>query len=98
MNPYLEDKTDWMKGWCNVNRLGFLILSVLSASGAAGRASAMTVKEVMAAENLPYGYSTVFKQAVKFEAAGYVAAGHMDGKARTFYITEKGKNALQENK
>ncbi len=87
-----------MKGWCDVNRLGFLILSVLSAGGAVGRASAMTVREIMAAESWPYKYDTVFKKAVEFETAGYVSAGHKDGRARTFYITEKGRKVLKDDK
>lgn len=81
-----------------MERLGFLILSVLSANGAAGRASAMTAREIMAAEDLPYKYDTVYKKAVGLEATGYISAGHRDGKARSFYVTEKGRKVLQDDK
>ncbi len=81
-----------------MNRLGFLTLSVLYANGAVGMASAMTAREVVAAENLPYKCDTVFRKAVELEAAGYVSAGHKDGRARTFYITEKGRKVLKDDK
>ncbi len=78
-----------------MNRLGFLILSVLSKSGAVDRKSAMTVKEIAEAENLGYKDNTVYKKVTEFEEAGYVAAGYKDGKAKTFYITDAGRCALE---
>lgn len=78
-----------------MNRLGFLILSVLSESGAVDKKSAMTVKEIAEAEDLGYKDNTVFKKITEFESVGYVAAGYKDGKAKTFYITDAGRCALE---
>jgi hypothetical protein len=80
-----------------LNRLGFLILSVLSKSGAVDRKSAMTVREIAEAEDLGYKDNTVYKKATEFETAGYVAAGYKDGKAKTFYITDAGRCALDQS-
>lgn len=75
--------------------MGFLILSVLSKSGAVDRKSAMTVKEIAEAEDLGYKDNTVYKKVAEFESMGYVAAGYKDGKAKTFYITDAGRGALE---
>ncbi len=78
-----------------MNRLGFLILSVLSKSEAVDMKSAMTVKEIAEAEDLGYKDNTVYKKVTEFESMGYVATGYKDGKARTFYITNAGRSALE---
>ena len=78
-----------------MNRLGFLVLSILSRYEAFGKASAMTIKEITDAENLGYKGNTVYKKMTEFEMAGYVAHGYQEGRARTFYITEKGKEFLE---
>lgn len=79
-----------------MNRLGFLILSVLSTNGAFGKVSAMTAKEITDAEDFGYKDNTIFKKITEFESMGYVAAGYKEGKAKTFYITESGKQALKQ--
>lgn len=81
-----------------MNRLGFLLLSVLSKNDAVGKVSAMTLKEISGAENFGYKDNTIFKKITEFETAGYIAAGYKEGKAKTFYITEKGKEMLQNAK
>lgn len=81
-----------------MNRLGFLILSVMSSSDAADKASAMTAREIMAVEDFGYKSNTVYKKLSEFEAAGYVAAGYKEGKSKTFYITEKGSGILRNAK
>lgn len=79
-----------------MNRLGFLILSVLSTNEAFDKLSAMTAKEIMDAEDFGYKDNTVFKKIMDFESMGYVAAGYKEGKAKTFYITESGIQALKQ--
>lgn len=78
-----------------MNRLGFLILSVLSKNEAVGNVSAMTAREISDAEKFGYKDNTIFKKIAEFETAGYIAAGYKEGKAKTFYITEKGQEMLQ---
>lgn len=79
-----------------LNRLGFLILSVLSMNEAFDKVSAMTAKEITDAEDFGYKDNTIFKKITEFESMGYVAAGYKEGKAKTFYITESGKQALKQ--
>ncbi len=78
-----------------MNRLGFLVLSILSRNNALDRISAMTVKEIAAAEDLGYRDNTIFKKIVLFEEMGYVGAGYKEGRARTFYITDRGIELLK---
>lgn len=97
MNPFKSRifRENQRKDGGALNRLGFLILSVLSKSGAVDRKSAMTVKEIAEAEDLGYKDNTVYKKVAEFESMGYVAAGYKDGKAKTFYITDAGIGALE---
>lgn len=78
-----------------MNRLGFLILSVLSKNEAVDKVSAMTAKEITDAEDFGYKDNTIFKKITEFESMGYVAAGYKEGKAKTFYITDRGKEFLK---
>lgn len=79
-----------------MNRLGFLVLSILARNNALDRISAMTVKEITATEDLGYRDNTIFKKIILFEEMGYVAAGYKEGRARTFYITDKGIEFLKK--
>lgn len=79
-----------------LNRLGFLVLSVLSKNEAFNRVSAMTSREIMDAEELGYKGNTVFKKIAELEKMGYVAAGYKEGKAKSFYITDSGRQALKQ--
>ncbi len=83
------------KGGEALNRLGFLILSVLSKSGAVTGTSAMTVKEIAEAEELGYKDNTLFKAITDFETKGLVAAGLKEGRAKTFFITDSGRKLLK---
>lgn len=78
-----------------LDRLGFLMLSILAGNSAVDKTSAMTVKEILEIENVGCKYSTLYKKAVAFETSGYLAFGYNDGKARTFYITEKGREFIK---
>lgn len=78
-----------------MNRLGFLILSVLSKNNAVSRLSAMTVREIAEAEEFGYKENTLFKVITEFEAEGFVAVGLKEGRAKTFYITDRGIEILK---
>lgn len=81
-----------------MNRLGFLILSFLEEGEAYDRTSAMSVREIAEVENLGYKDNTIFKKVSELAAGGYVDTGYKDGKQKTFFITEKGKNLLREER
>lgn len=78
-----------------MNRLGFLILSVLQKNDAIDKVSAMTAKEVMDVEDFGYKGNTVFKKLTEFEAIGYVSAGYKEGRSKTFFITSSGMEILK---
>ncbi len=81
-----------------MNRLGFLILSVLWTNSADNRMAAMTIKEIMQTEDLEVKDNTLFKKLREFELQGYVDKGMKDGRADTFYITDAGQEFLEQNK
>ena len=82
----------------SVNRLGFLVLSVLLANNADNRMAAKSLKEIMQTEDLDVRENTLFKKLRDYENQGYVKKGMKDGKANTFYITDDGKEFLEQNK
>lgn len=78
-----------------MNRLGFLILSVLSKNKAVDPLSAMTAREIAEAEEFGYKDNTLFKTISDFETKGFVAAGLKEGRAKTFYVTDRGGELLK---
>lgn len=81
-----------------MDRLGFLVLSVLLANGADNRMAAMSLKEIMQTEDLGVRGNTLFKKFRDYEIQGYVKKGMKDGRANTFYITDSGKEFLEQIK
>jgi predicted transcriptional regulator len=81
-----------------VNRLGFLVLSVLLTNGADNRMAAMSLKEIMQTEDLDVKENTLFKKLRDYEIQEYVKKGIKDGRANTFYITDAGKEFLEQYK
>lgn len=81
-----------------MNRLGFLVLSVLLTNGADNRMASMSLKEIMQTEDLDVRENTLFKKLRDYENQGFVKEGMKDGRANTFYITEAGKDFLEQNK
>lgn len=81
-----------------MNRLGFLVLSILLTNGADNRMAAMSLKEIMQTEDLDVRENTLFKKLRDYEIQGYVQKGMKDGRANTFYITDAGKDFLEQNK
>lgn len=81
-----------------MNRLGFIILSILRASGATGRLSGMTLREIALSEDLGMKENTIFKKIRGFEQSGYVCRGLKEGRADTYFITPKGCQCLEEER
>lgn len=77
-----------------MNRLGFLILSILKKLEAINRLSSMTIKEIASVEDFEWKESTIFKKIKEFEQSGYVERGLKEGRAATFFITQKGIDYL----
>ena len=81
-----------------MNRLGFFVLSILIRNEAFGNMSAMSAYEVADTEYFGYKEATVYKKMAEFARLGYLATGWPDGKANTYYITEKGKKFWEDAK
>ena len=73
-----------------MNRLSFIILSILYQVGDSSSVTAMTLKEIVESEDYGYKPNTVSKKLKEFELSEYVSKGLKDGRADTFFITEKG--------
>ena len=58
----------------------------------------MSLKEIMQTEDLDVRENTLFKKLRDYENQGFVKEGMKDGRANTFYITEAGKDFLEQNK
>ncbi|MCI8993136.1 MAG: hypothetical protein HFG80_10540 [Eubacterium sp.] len=81
-----------------MDRLGFIILSILKRGMASSRTYSMTVREIASAEDFGVKENTVFKKLRDFEKAGYITRGIKDGRAHTFIITNEGCRALEEER
>lgn len=78
-----------------MNRFDYLILSVMERAGSLNPVSAMTVREIIEAEDCGYKENTVFKKLKEMIVSGYVSKGMKDGRADTFYITASGRELLE---
>lgn len=81
-----------------LDRLGFIILSILKQGQADSSAYSMTVRELAAAEDFGVKDNTIFKKLRDFERAGYVTRGIKDGRAHTFIITPEGCKVLEKER
>ena len=79
-----------------MNRLRILILSVLSKEKVVSSASAISAYEIEEQLNSVYRADTIYKNLIVLKNFGYVNAGYKDGKANTYYITQKGQDALED--
>ena len=81
-----------------MNRLGFIVLSILSQNGATNKLSSMSVQEISDTEEFGYKSNTIFKKikrSEEFEDAGYIGRGLKEGRADTFFITDTGREFLE---
>lgn len=81
-----------------MNRLGFIILSILQKNGATNRPSGMTIREIVSSEDLGLKENTIFKKIKDFEQSGYVSRGLKDGRADTYFITPEGCQCLEKER
>ncbi|MDD3477390.1 MAG: hypothetical protein PHP32_00740 [Candidatus Izemoplasmatales bacterium] len=81
-----------------MNRLGFIVLSILRTNGATNKLSSMSVREISQTEDFEYKENTIFKKIKDFEQSGFVGRGLKEGRADTFYITESGCEFLEAEK
>lgn len=81
-----------------MNRLGFIILSILQKNGATSRPLGMTIREIALFEDLGLKENTIFKKIKEFEQSGYVSRGLKDGRAGTYFITPEGCKCLEKER
>lgn len=81
-----------------MNRLGFIVLSILKQSGAENKLSSMTLREIAAAEDFGLKENTIFKKIKDFQTYGYVGKGLKEGHADTFFITPEGVEMLEKER
>lgn len=81
-----------------LNRLGFIILSILKKSEATSRLSSMTVREIAGAEDFGLKENTIFKKIKDFEQSGYIDRGLKEGRADTYFITPQGCECLDRER
>ena len=86
------------KGREHLDRLGFMILSILRKNEATNRISSMTIKEI--ADSEPFGWkeNTIFKKLKKFEKSGFINHGLKEGHAHSYFITSKGCEWLEQER
>ncbi len=81
-----------------MDRAGFLILSILQKSGATGRLSSMTVREIVFAEDMGWKENTIYKKIKACEQSGYISRGMKDGRAGTWFFTLAGCRRLEKER
>lgn len=81
-----------------MNRLGFMILSILRSNGATNQVQSMTVREIASVEEFDMKENTVFKKLKGFEQSGFIGRGFKEGRADTFFITPEGCEYLERVK
>ncbi len=81
-----------------MNRVGFIILSILHKEGAVNKLSSMTLREIAQTEKFDVKENTIFKKLKDFEHSGYIGRGLKEGHADTFYITPEGIGCLEREK
>ena len=79
-----------------MNRIQFIILSCMLSESADNNVNAMSIKDIIEnLRSLEYTYNSFYKHTKALLAAGYIAAGLPAGNSKTYYITQKGKEALE---
>ena len=72
-----------------LNRCAYTILGILRSKNSTDKVHGLTVNEISAREkvNKP---NTIHKRIKEMQSQGYVEEGVKAGKAKTYYMTEKG--------
>lgn len=84
-----------------LNRCAYTILGILRAKNSTDKVHGLTIGEISDREKISKP-NTIHKKVKELQSEGYVKEGVKAGKAKTYYMTEKGTNILpikkEENK
>lgn len=76
-----------------LNRCAYTILGILRARNSTDKVHGLTVNEISEREKIRKP-NTIHKKVKELQAEGYVQEGVKAGKAKTYYMTEKGLSIL----
>lgn len=76
-----------------LNRCAYTILGILRAKNAMDNVHGLTIGEISDREKVSKP-NTIHKKIKELQSEGYVQEGVKAGKAKTYYMTEKGTNIL----
>ena len=72
-----------------LNRCAYTILGILRARNSIDKVHGLTISEISAKEKVSKP-NTIHKKIKEMQSEGYVEEGVKAGKAKTYYVTEKG--------
>lgn len=76
-----------------LNRCAYTILGILRARNSTDKVHGLTVNEISEREKVSKP-NTIHKKIKELQTEGYVQEGVKAGKAKTYYMTEKGTSIL----
>lgn len=76
-----------------LNRCAYTILGILRAKNSTDKVHGLTIGEISDREKVSKP-NTIHKKVKELQSEGYVQEGVKAGKAKTYYMTEKGTNIL----
>lgn len=76
-----------------LNRCAYTIIGILRAKNSTDKVRGLTVVEISASERVSSS-NTIHKKIKELQSQGYVEEGVKAGKAKTYYMTEKGSKIL----
>lgn len=80
-----------------LNRCAYTILGILRAKNSTDKVHGLTINEISDRERVSKP-NTIHKKVKELQSEGYVQEGVKAGKAKTYYMTEKGINILPTKK
>lgn len=81
-----------------VNRIQLILLSVLQHKEANSPATSLSIANIQEVVQLNKSYSTIYREMNVLHKHNYISTGVKDGKYKTFFINENGKNIIKEMK
>ena len=76
-----------------LNRCAYTILGILRSKNSVDKVHGLTIDEISSLERVSKP-NTIHKKIKELKSEGYVEEGVKAGKAKTYYLTEKGNNIL----
>ncbi|WP_367568380.1 hypothetical protein [Lacrimispora sp.] len=80
-----------------LNRCAYTILGILRTKNATNKVHGLTIAEISALERVSKP-NTIHKRIKELKENDFVGDGVKAGKAKTYYLTDKGLNILPEKK